>query len=202
MTLRIALLVALAAALTLVVVVPAGAGGPDRSGVLTVLGQLLDDDAGTPGDPSDDFTRMTGTLLGKRLVTSEDFRYDPLTGAIIAWGTERFDGCIDRNSNHACGPTETAGTLDLAFVYWGELDPATFALRSAQCVHPITGGTGGFAGAQGTITMKDTPRRDGSVLTTYVGKIKLGSVVVARKGAANARAMTSAAPPGVSHAGC
>ncbi len=53
----------------------------------------------------------------------------------------------------------------------GQLDTTTGALLFGACVHPVTGGTEDFANAQGTITMKDTPKPDGSVVTTYVGKL-------------------------------
>jgi hypothetical protein len=170
MTVRITLLLALAAALVLVVAIPAGATQPRT---ITVAGQQISNDAGTPNDPSDDYADMIGSLVGKQYTTAMNGNYDPLTGTVIAWGTERFDGCLDRDRNRSCGTGDANGTLDLAFVYWAQYDTTTGALVFGQCVHPVTGGTGDFAGASGTLKMWDTPRRDGSVLTTYLGKLQL-----------------------------
>jgi hypothetical protein len=171
MALRITGLLTLVAALVLLVVaVPADATSP---GPINVSGQSTTNDAGTPNDPGDDYNDLTGSLIGQQYTTSGDFRYDPLTGTVIAWGTETFVGCLDRNRDRSCGAGDATGTIDLSFIYWAQLDPETFALISAGCIHPVTGGTDGFAGAQGVLVMKDKAKNDGRVITTYTGKLSL-----------------------------
>ena len=54
-----------------------------------------------------------------------------------------------------------AGTAEAPVFVWG------------ACVHPITSGTGAFAGAQGVLTMIDTPTPRGPVSTRYDGNIIL-----------------------------
>jgi hypothetical protein len=51
---------------------------------------------------------------------------------------------------------------------------------SGTCTHPVTGGTGAFAGARGVIAMVDTPTARG-VSMSYVGNVSL-------RGASKARA--------------
>jgi len=171
MALRITGLVTLAAALVLLVVaVPANAKAP---GTVGVSGHSTTNDAGTPADTSDDYNDLSGSLIGQQYTTSGDFRYDPLTGTVIAWGTELFVGCLDQNRNHSCGGADPSGTISFSFIYWAQLDPETFALRSGGCVHPVAAGTDGFEGVTGTLVMNDKVKGNGDVVTTYVGKLNL-----------------------------
>ena len=94
---------------------------------------------------------------------------------MIAWGTELFVGCLDQNRNHSCGGSDPSGTIDFSYIYWAQLDPTTLALESAGCVHPVAGGTGGFDGATGTLVMNDRVKGNGTVVTTYIGKLNVVS---------------------------
>jgi hypothetical protein len=119
--------------------------------------------------------RMTGGLVGAWTSVLDPARttFDPVTGAFEGWGTETFEGCVDRHPN-GCGPFDPHGTLTFKFKAWQQLDPANgYVLVSGGCVHWVTGGTEGFRGAGGLITMKDTPNADGSVTTTYRGALNL-----------------------------
>ena len=112
--------------------------------------------------------RMEGGLIGDWQTTSFGtiFAGESQYGAN---GTELFTGCHDRNGNKKCESSEE-GTLKISFTYWGTFDPGTQALVTAQCVHPVTGGTGAFKGARGVIFMKDTPTATG-VRTAYSGTL-------------------------------
>ena len=171
MAIRITGLLALAAAVVfLVVAVPADAKVP---GTVSVSGHSATNDAGTPADTSDDYNDLSGSLIGRQYTTSGDFRYDPLTGTVIAWGTELFVGCLDQNHNGSCGGGDRSGTISFSYIYWAQVDPATFALLSGACIHPITEGTDGFEGTTGTLVMKDKVKGNGTVVTTYTGKLNL-----------------------------
>jgi len=170
MALRMTGLLALAAAIVLfVVAVPASAKAPGTM----VAGHSTPNDAGTPADTSDDYNDLSGSLIGQQYTTSGDFRYDPLTGTVIAWGTELFVGCLDQNHNHSCGGGDPSGTLSFSYIYWAQLDTTTFALRSGACIHPVAEGTDGFEGATGTLLMTDKVKGNGTVVTTYTGKLEL-----------------------------
>jgi hypothetical protein len=55
-------------------------------------------------------------------------------------------------------------------------------------MHPVTGGTGAFAGARGVIVMADTPTANG-VSTSYIGNLTLaGGGARSRGGRAHAAA--------------
>lgn len=89
-------------------------------------------------------------------------------------GTETFVGCLDRNGDHSC-ENDPAGSMSFTYASWVKFDPTTSAELAGGCVHPITGGTGAFQGVRGLITMQDTPRADGSILTTYRGTVSLSN---------------------------
>ena len=60
--------------------------------------------------------------------------------------------------------------MSFKFIAWQKYDPQNeYAFVTGACIHPVTGGTGGFKGARGVIAMKDTPQSDGTVTTSYVG---------------------------------
>jgi hypothetical protein len=84
-------------------------------------------------------------------------------------GTERFVGFLDRNGNGVEDPDEERGTLDFAFTF------SASASGNARCHHPVTGGTGGFAGAAGQLTLKDRIGACGEAITTYKGHLTLAS---------------------------
>ena len=98
-----------------------------------------------------------------------------------AKGTELFAGCLDVGRDGSC-KGDPAGKLRFDFKYWAQFD-AQGGLVWGSCYHPITGGTGAFAGATGVITMVDSPTAQG-VSTSYIGNVTLkGS-----KGRTHARA--------------
>ncbi|HYN73231.1 MAG TPA: hypothetical protein VES60_12080 [Nakamurella sp.] len=95
-------------------------------------------------------------------------------------GTEKFDGCLDRSGDQSC-KDDPAGSISFTYAAWVKFDPITKALLAGGCVHPVTAGTGAFQGVRGLLTMRDTPRADGSILTTYRGTVTLSG----RAGAAS-----------------
>lgn len=125
--------------------------------------------------------RMIGGLVGKWETTS--FKELPSGKYFRAKGTEKFKGCIDVKGDHKCAGDPT-GTLSFRFLYWGMFGPGD-ALVWGSCWHPVIAGTGDFAGAQGVLTMVDTPTAAG-VETRYTGNITIGAAPAARA-AANAR---------------
>jgi len=132
--------------------------------------------------------RMEGGLDGKWAVTS--FKQLATSPLYRGKGTEKFKGCLDRERN-GCGAGDPSGTLSFKFLYWGLFGPGD-SLVWGSCWHPITGGTGDFAGARGVLVMADTPV-GAKVSTAYTGNVTLGS---AR--AAGSRAARAGGPP----AGC
>lgn len=140
-------------------------------------------------DESAGLYRMHGGLLGKWYILT----FDPIyvsDAMLIGSGTERMDGCLDRNRNHTCNAGEPNGSLRFDYIYWASFNPSTGALIEGNCVHPITGGTGGFANARGLLTMHDTPVGN-EVRTTYKGTVVLHAV-----SASAARPLAAAAPTG------
>jgi hypothetical protein len=95
-------------------------------------------------------------------------------------GTESFKGCIDRKLDGSCAGDPT-GTMKFSFRYWAKFD-ANDAVQLGTCAHPVTGGTGDFAGATGFLMMVDTPINNAPfVKTQYEGVITLsGSLSSAR----------------------
>jgi len=92
-------------------------------------------------------------------------------------GAERFAGCLDLNGDNACR-NEPTGTMTFNYAAWVKFDPAllpdVFSELAGGCVHPVTGGSGAFAGARGLLTMRDRPV-DGTIETTYRGTVTLAS---------------------------
>ena len=81
-------------------------------------------------------------------------------------------------SQWALRPGEPAGTLKFTFVYWAKFKPGTESLVRGECVHPVVGGTGAFAKANGVIHMVDRPSK-GGVLTTYSGTLLVPGIAQA-----------------------
>jgi hypothetical protein len=77
------------------------------------------------------------------------------SGTVQATGTEHFVGCLDLDGDGACVTGDPSGTLSFSFQFSGKFDPVTGAEIHGRCHHPITSGTGDFAGATGVITFKD-----------------------------------------------
>lgn len=89
-------------------------------------------------------------------------------------GTEQFTGCLDVNGDNRCRGREPAGQISFDYAAWVKFD-LNGAELTGGCWHQITGGTRAFTNVQGLVTMTDTPRADGSILTTYRGSVTLSS---------------------------
>jgi hypothetical protein len=101
-----------------------------------------------------------------------------------AKGTESFNGCIDRNLDRSCAG-DPGGTMKFSFRYWGKFS-AKDAVELGTCAHPVTGGTGAFAGASGFLMMVDTPTKKAPfVMTEYEGVITLSGKIGSARVSAN-----------------
>lgn len=167
-----AVLIAALAALALAA--PAGA----KTTTYPVSGKqtVVDEQAGT--------YKMSGGLVGDWAITS----FTEIAKAPIyrAKGTELFTGCLDVGRDGSCKGDPT-GKLRFTIRYWAQFD-AQGGLVWGSCYHPITGGTGAFAGATGVLMMVDTPTAQG-VSTSYIGNVTLNG----SKGRTHARARAASA---------
>src|SRR4051812_13802259 len=148
-----------AAGAALAVASPAHAAGSIQiSGTQTVV----DENAGT--------FKMHGSLVGDWAITAFDVL--DTSPRLHAKGTEKFSGCLDRRRDGSCKGDPT-GTLTFTIDYSALFDPpGSQNLVWGACMHPVTGGTGAFAGARGVIVMADTPSANG-VSTSYIGNLTL-----------------------------
>jgi len=136
-------------------------------------------------DESKGIFRMSGGLIGDWVTTSyTELGTSPL---YRAKGTELFTGCLDRARDGSCGAHDPSGTLSFSFRYWAQFEPDGQLVWGA-CAHPITDGTGAFAGASGLIVMVDRPTPSG-VETRYAGTI----TVKGNRAQSRARAHAAAA---------
>jgi hypothetical protein len=169
----IAILVVLAA------LVPAAAAAPSGGESFAVAGKqtAVDAEAGT--------YKMKGGLLGDWTITS--FKELPSSSPVLmAKGTELFEGCLDRKLDGSCAG-DPSGSLKFKFRYWGKFSKED-KVELGTCAHPVTGGTGAFAGASGFLMMVDLPSKKPPFETTeYEGVITLagaaGSATAARASA-------------------
>jgi hypothetical protein len=145
--------------------VAAAAGTTQIDGVMRVV------DVGDPDDVTDDVTQVQGDLIGYWWTTTFEVGVATKSGVVTGSGTERFDGCLDANGNRMCDGSDPTGSLYATFTYSGKFDPVTFALLHGRCHHPITGGSGGFAGVTGVVQMRDDPETG---CTYYRGHLTLG----------------------------
>lgn len=129
-------------------------------------------------------SKMSGGLLGNWKITSfTETAHQPV---FRGKGTESFSGCIDRKLDGSCAG-DPSGTLKFKFRYWGKFGKGD-ALELGTCAHPVTGGSGDFAGASGFLMMVDTPTKKAPfVETNYEGIITVsGPATSARPSAAAA----------------
>jgi hypothetical protein len=129
---------------------------------------------GTQTPVSADHYQSYGGLHGDLWILTFDPLYES-DSFVVGTGTERFVGCLDADLDGACAESEPSGELWFDFVEWMTLDPSTGALIESNCTHPITGGTDGFHGARGIVTMHAVPV-DGDVEVTYEGTVVLDAV--------------------------
>ena len=129
---------------------------------------------GTQTQVSADLYQSHGGLLGDFWILTFVPLYES-DSLVIGTGSERFVGCVDVDLDEACEEGEPSGELRFDYVQWATFDPATGALIEGNCTHPITGGSDGFHGARGLVTMHDVVV-DGDVRTTYEGTVVLDAV--------------------------
>ncbi|HVP03391.1 MAG TPA: hypothetical protein VMT10_12545 [Solirubrobacteraceae bacterium] len=140
---------------------------------------IVDENAGT--------SLMRGDLRGAWKTTSfTEIAKEPI---YQAKGTEAFKGCLDRGRDGSCAG-DPSGRLEFSFLYWGSFD-ASDNLNWGACYHPITGGSGDFAGATGALVFTDTPNGK-DVLTRYIGTLTLDRGHNARAHRSAARAARTA----------
>jgi hypothetical protein len=115
-------------------------------------------------------SKMVGGLLGNWKITS--FKETASKPVFRGKGTESFKGCIDRQLDGSCAG-DPSGTMTFKFRYWGKFSSSD-ALQLGTCAHPVTGGSGDFAGVSGFLMMVDTPTKKAPfVETNYEGVITL-----------------------------
>ena len=132
-----------------------------------------------PGEaPGKDADGRQGDLLGTWNITAFTTHYQGSEGQFVGSGKELFAGCRDVDRSGACDTGEPKGTIRFTFIYWATLDPKTQSLVKGQCVHPVLGGTGAFAGVKGIIHMTDSPTPSG-VRTRYTGTLRYGGATAA-----------------------
>jgi hypothetical protein len=146
---------------------------------------------GTQTQVSEQLYKSHGGLLGDFWILTFDPLYES-DSLVVGTGSERFEGCVDADLDGVCHETEPSGELLFDYVQWATFDPSTGALIEGNCTHPITGGTDGFQGARGIVTMRDV-LVNGEVETTYEGTVVLNAVP-ADAPAAQASAPQASAP--------
>jgi hypothetical protein len=159
------------------------AGSASAATTYRVSGEqtVVDEAAGT--------YEMHGALVGDWATTS--FTEIATSPIYRGKGTELFSGCLDVKRDGKC-KGDPSGTLNFRFRYWALFDAAG-GLVWGTCTHPVTGGTGAFAGATGVVAMVDTPTPEG-VSTSYIGNLTLRTAGKAAKSRARASASSLAAP--------
>jgi hypothetical protein len=119
--------------------------------------------------------KMSGGLVGTWKITS--FKEVASKPVFKAKGTESFNGCVDRNHDGSCAG-EPSGTMKFSFRYWAKFSNKD-AVQLGTCAHPVTGGSGDFAGASGFLMMVDTPiGKAPFVQTHYQGVITIGTPAI------------------------
>ena len=124
---------------------------------------------------------MLGDLIGRWTIRSArglpGYFIPEAPWTMVQTGQERFVGCVDRNHSQRCDPGEPSGALGFDYVLWMQYDPDSGWLIEGKCLHPVTGGSGDFAGARGVLTMLAGPvGRGEQVNSTYKGEIVLNAI--------------------------
>jgi hypothetical protein len=172
---RTALLAGLALAVAGGTLTPTATAGPPDHGAASAKPRAVDvRGRQIPVDVDAGKYRMEGDLVGEWLYLPQTPPLHQSDTLYVEAGLEVFTGCIDRNRDRRCGNGDVRGELRTAFLYWSSFD-LDGDLIKGQCVHPVTGGRGAFAGARGRLDMVDRPVRNG-VRTTYWGTIVLNAV--------------------------
>jgi len=163
---RIAAVIGLALVLVVGMLVPTALAGDDRPKTVHVSGSQ------TPLKNPLNFD-VTGDLIGTWYTLSV-FPTTTKPTLYVSTGTEKFVGCLDRRGDGKCGRRDLEGTLTFDYIAWVNLDEEGNFIKG-QCTHPVTGGTGDFAGSRGVINIYDTPVGD-EVESVYRGDIELNAV--------------------------
>ena len=146
--LRAATVSAVVVATALVVVVATAMAGTTQVSGSAVYNEdcTPPEAAGTaPGDPGTyPPLEMDGSLVGCWYTYVETSKPNP-SGTYQETGNELFVGCLNEDT---CGEFTTTYTFTGKFASSGEE-------IHGRCQHPVTGGTGGFAGMSGVIQFKD-----------------------------------------------
>jgi hypothetical protein len=124
---------------------------------------------------------MLGDLIGRWTVRSAQglagYSIPETPWTLVQTGQERFIGCLDRDYSQRCDPGEPSGALGFDYALWMQYDPDSGWLIKGKCLHPITGGSGDFAGARGVLIMRDGPVGPGEEdNSTYKGEIVLNAI--------------------------
>lgn len=151
---RVAATLSAAVLLALVVTSTVGAAG---GGATIVRG--IQHEYGSCGN-SDGYL-MTGALDGCWWVDTFELQPHPAQAGMLARGTEHFTGCLG----------SVCGTFTTTYTYTARFDGATEL--HGRCHHPVTGGTGGFAGARGELNFTDVVDQE-PFFYPYWGNIQLG----------------------------
>ena len=132
-----------------ILTIPASAAGTTQVSGIGVFDSECQPPAGSPPGDLGDYPPIhlsDGGLEGCWYTYVSASQFNP-SGTYIEQGTEIFVGCLNGT---ACGTFETTYTFTAKYV------DDTFAEEiHGRCHHPIVGGTGDFAGANGVILFKD-----------------------------------------------
>ena len=144
--LRAATVSGVVVATALVVVVATAMAGTTQVSGSGVYNFECTPPAGTaPADPGDyDPIDMAGSLDGCWYTYVSDSKENP-SGTYQETGTELFVGCLGT----------TCGQFTTTYTFTGKFTANFEAEIHGRCHHPVTGGTGGFAGMSGVILFKD-----------------------------------------------
>ena len=147
--LRAATVSAVVVAALVVVVATAMAGTTQVSGSGVYVDQRCVPPAAAGPAPTDlgDYPPlvMEGSLVGCWYTYVLASKETP-SGSYKETGTELFVGCLNETT---CGQFETT------YTFTGKFTANFEAEIHGRCHHPVTGGTGGFAGMSGVIQFKD-----------------------------------------------
>ena len=179
---QIAAVIGLALVLVVGALVPSAVAG-DGSKTVHVSGTQ------TPLDNPANFD-VKGDLVGTWYTLSMNFTTVKAPTLYVFTGNEKFVGCLDRRGDGKCGSRDLKGTLTFDYIAWENYDEQGKLIKG-QCTHPVTGGTGDFAGSRGVINIYDTPVGN-DVKSAYRGDIELNAVP-SEKSAADAAAAAEVA---------
>ncbi len=133
---------AVAAVMALAAIVTASGAGN-----IHVSGAGAFDAEGTCNEIPSQFTmQITGDLVGCWYTHGWVVVQDTPSGVYAERGTERFIGCLADGT--------TCGTFDTTYHFTAKYAPDGAEIHG-RCQHPITFGTGDFAGIKGRIDFKD-----------------------------------------------